>query len=112
MNYEMECQLCPDEHREKYIGETSRNLYSRSAEHLKTYRSGDQLFFILKHQNSKHSGIEPLFKAKVTDKTRDCLTRKVREAVLIRRSQVAMLNGKSEWHQLALYHVQMEMENG
>ena len=112
VNYEMEWQLCPDEQREKYIGETSRNLYSRSTEHLKTYRSGDQSSFILKHQNSKHNGAAPMFKAKVTAQTRDCLSRQVREAVLIRRSQVPVLNGKSEWHQPALFRVQMEMERG
>ena len=112
INYEIECQLCPDDQKEKYVGETSRNLYSRCLEHLKTYRSGDQSSFILKHQTSKHNGVEPEFKAKVTARTRDCLTRQVREAVLIRRSQVPVLNGKSEWHQPALYRVQREMERG
>ena len=104
--------VCPDGNREKYIGETSRNLYTRSTEHLKTFRSGDQSSFIIKHQISKHNGVEPVFKAKVTARTRDCLSRQVREAVLIRRSQVPVLNGKSEWHQPALYRVQMEMERG
>ena len=42
VNYEIECQLCPDGNREKYIGETSRNLYTKSTEHLKSYRSSDQ----------------------------------------------------------------------
>jgi hypothetical protein len=35
-------------------------------------------------------------------RTRDCLTRQVRQAVLIRRSQVPVVNGKSEWRQSAL----------
>ena len=43
---------------------------------------------------------------------RDCLTRQVREAVLIRRSQVQVLNSKSEWHQPALFRVQQEIERG
>ena len=57
-------------------------------------------------------GEEADFKAKVTASTRDCLTRQVREAVLIRRSQVEVLNGKTEWHQPALFRVQSEIERG
>ena len=66
----------------------------------------------MKHQNSQHRGEEPLYKAKVTARTRDCLTRQVREAVLIRRSQVPILNSKSEWHQPGLYRVQQDIERG
>ena len=92
----MECQLCPDDNKSKYIGESSRNLYTRSKEHLANYRSGLQTSFIIKHQNTMHQGEEAVFMAKVTTRTRDCLTRQVREAVLIRRSQVPVLNGKTE----------------
>ena len=95
-----------------YIGESSRNMYTRSKEHLTSFNSKLQSSFILNHQNSKHMGEEPNFKAKVTARTRDCLTRQIREAVLIRRSQVPVLNGKSEWHQPPLYRVQHETERG
>ena len=40
VNYELEWQLCPDQVKSSYIGETSRNLYTRSKEHLSRYRSG------------------------------------------------------------------------
>ena len=33
INYEVECQLCPEGERSLYIGETSRNLFTRSREH-------------------------------------------------------------------------------
>jgi hypothetical protein len=33
-NYQIECQLCPDGERPVYIGESSRNLYTRSREHV------------------------------------------------------------------------------
>ena len=59
-----------------------------------------------------HQGEEAVFMAKVTTRTRDCLTRQVREAVLIRRSQVPVLNRKTEWHQPALYRIQQEVERG
>ena len=76
------------------------------------YKSKSQSSFILNHQNSKHEGAEPDLRAKVTARTRDCLTRQIREAVLIRRSLVPVLNGKSEWYQPPLYRVQQEMERG
>ena len=95
-----------------YIGESSRNLYTRSLEHLSKYRGGKLTSFMVKHQNNEHQGEVALYKAKVTANTRDCLTRQVREAVLIRRSQVPVLNSKTEWHQPALYRVQHEMERG
>ena len=67
---------------------------------------------MVKPQAAEHMGDEPVFKANITARTRDCLTRQVREAVLIRRSQVPVLNGKSEWHQPALYRIQYEVERG
>ena len=104
--------MCPEGGRGVYIGETSRNLYTRSKEHLNNYKSKSQSSFILNHQNNKHEGAEPDLRATVTARTRDCLTRQIREAVLIRRSQVPVLNGKSEWHQPPLYRVQHETERG
>ena len=44
VNYELECQLCPPENRSKYIGETSRNLYTRSKEHVARHRAGKALY--------------------------------------------------------------------
>ena len=108
VNYTIECQLCPA----VYIGESSRNIFTRCAEHEARYRNGTATSFILKHQEEDHRGVDPVYKAKVTSITRDCLTRQVREAVLIRRSQVKVLNSKSEWHQPALYRVQHEIERG
>ena len=112
INYEIECQLCPERERGTYIGESSRNLFTRSQEHLSRYRSGKITSFMVKHQNMEHPGDEASFRSKVTARTRDCLTRQVREAVLIRRSQVPVLNSKTEWHQPALYRIQNEVERG
>ena len=112
VNYELECQLCPAGNRSVYIGESSRNLYTRSKEHLARYREGQNTSFMVKHQDSVHEGEQADFTAKVTASTRDCLTRQVREAVLIRRCKVEVLNGKTEWHQPALFRVQSEIERG
>ena len=112
INYEIECELCPDGEKGVYIGESSRNLYTRSKEHLSRHRTGALTSFMVKHQASAHQGEDASYKARVTASTKDCLTRQVREAVLIRRSRVPVLNGKTEWHQPALYRVQSEIERG
>jgi hypothetical protein len=91
-NYEIECQLCPDDERSVYFGESSRNLYTRCKEHVSRYQAGTVTFFMAKDQTTTHQGQEASYKAKVTASTRDCLTRQVREAVLIRRSSVPVLN--------------------
>ena len=109
INYELECQLCPQDKRSVYIGESARNLYTRSKEHLNKYRYNPANSFMAKHQGAEHAGEEPSYKARVTASTRDCLSRQVREAVLIRRSSCNVLNGKTEWHQPPLYRVQQEV---
>ena len=90
----MKCKLCPEDKPVVYIGETSRNLYTRSKEHLEKYVGGSKMekSFIYKHQADIHDGTEAQFSAKVTGTFRDCLTRQLREGVFIRRSEVPVLN--------------------
>ena len=57
--------------------------------------------FIWRHQEEKHTGLEPDFEAKVSGVFSDCLTRQVSEGVSLRRSDKRVLNSKSEWHQPA-----------
>ena len=110
--YKFECQLCPEDSRSVYSGETSWNLYSRAKEHLRNYRTGGEKSFIQKHQLKKHNGEEGIFKANVTASFRDYLSRQVSERVNIRRSRAEVQNGKSEWHQPALWRVQSEVYRG
>ena len=112
IQYEIECQLCPPDYRSLYIGESSRNLYTRAKEHMNNYRRRTPKSFMLKHQNKKHNGAEGNYKAKVTGGYRDCLSRQVSEGVSIRRCEVEVLNGKTEWHQPPLWRVQNEILRG
>ena len=112
INYEFECQLCPDDRKSKYLGETARNLFARGKEHEGRYRNGGKKSFMQKHQRKEHQGMAGNFTAKVTSSYRDCLTRQVREAVDIRRCKVPVMNSKSEWHQPALWRVQNEIYRG
>ena len=112
ITYQIECQLCPDESRSVYIGESSRNLFSRGKEHEERFKNKNNNSFMLKHQSRKHPGMEGKYTAKVTGSMPDCLTRQVKEAVLIRRCKTPILNSKTEWHQPALYQIQNEIYSG
>ena len=87
-------------------------MFTRGIEHVDRYRTQSPQSFMKKHQDSVHQGEEGVYEAKVTSRTRDCLTRQVKEAVLLRRCQVPVINSKTEWHQPALYRVQQEIERG
>ena len=95
-----------------YIGESSRNIYTRVKEHQSSYRNRNGKSFMKKHQEKHHQGLPGSYKAKVTGSFRDCLTRQVSEGVSIRRCDVEVMNGKSEWHQPALWRVQNELMRG
>ena len=112
ISYEIECQQCPDGNKSLYIGESSRNLYTRAKEHLKNYENQTQKSFMWKHQRKNHNGQPGGYTAKVTGSYRDCLSRQVGEGVSIRRCDKEVLNGKSEWHQPPLYRVQSEIYRG
>ena len=79
-----------------YIGETSRNLYTRAKEHMggehrKGTEEGDTSF-VRQHMEQHHPGMESRFRARVTRTNKDSFSRQVREGVLIRRSDKKMMN--------------------
>ena len=94
-----------------YLGETARNLYTRGCEHVEKYlsRRRNHDSFIKKHQLERHHGEPADFVAKVMGSFRDCMTRQISEGVHIRRSEVQVLNSKSEWHQPSLWRVQQDI---
>ena len=65
--------------------------------------------FMKKHMEEHHEGMQSNFKAKVTHANKDCLTRQIREGVLIRKGGPIIMNTKSEWHQPSLYRVHSEI---
>ena len=113
VNYEIECQLCPEGKRPVYIGETSRNLFTRGREHMGSeHREGTEereAGFAHKHMERCHQGMESRFKGRVTHTNKDCIGRQVREGVLIRRSNKEMMNSKSEWFQPPIYRIRSEV---
>ena len=106
INYEVICGLCPQERRVRYIGETSRNLYTRMKEHQGAINKEES--FMRKHMEEHHRGQENKFIPRATHNNKDSLTRQIREGVLIRHNKDA-LNTKSEWHLPALYRINNEI---
>ena len=107
VNYEIVCMDCPEDKRPVYIGETARNLYTRAAQH-QSGRSKEESF-MKKHEEEVHGGQVASFKARVTHTNKDCLTRQVREGVLIRRCRGPIMNSKTEWLQPPLFKIQNEV---
>ena len=109
--YRLDCSLCPEEEC-TFVGETSRNLYTRAKVHETKYlsRKTRAESFITTHQDQRHAGLPAEVKAKVTEIFKDCLSRQVSEGVHIRRGGPDILNSKSEWHQPALWRVRSEVE--
>lgn len=64
-----------------------------------------------KHMEERHAGEEEDFRARVTHANKDCLTRQVREGVLIRRCRKELMNTRSEWFQPPLYRIRSEIIN-
>ena len=110
VNYEIACKLCDEANPAVYIGETSRNMYTRGGEHMRMRKDEDS--FMSRHMREKHEGEDDNFVAKVTHSNKDCLTRQIREGVLIRRSGRKLMNNKAEWFQSSLVHIRSELENG
>ena len=110
VNNEVGCQLCPQDGKCVYLGETSRNVYTRGKEHDDKFLKHTEDSFMSKHQASKHPGLPGMFAAKVTGTFKDCLSRQVSEGVHIRRCEYEVMNSKSEWHQPALWRIRSEVE--
>ena len=107
--YEIECGQCPEETKSVYIGETARNLYTRSREHQQNYEKKKSESFMLKHQIGEHGGAVADFSAKILGTFKDCLSRQVSEGIHIRRCSSKVLNSKAEWHQPAMWRVRSEL---
>ena len=69
------------------VGETSRNVYTRSLEHNNRYENNGSDSFNVKHQNEHHNGEHANVKVKFVKSFKDALSRQVSEAVTIFKTQ-------------------------
>ena len=105
--YEYECEL--DNY--TYVGETSRNFYSRNIEHQNKFKNEKNDSFIYDHQQLMHHGQDPSMNVKVVRSFKDALSRQIYEGVRIRRSANVM-NTKLEYYQQATYRMSREVGHG
>ena len=55
VGYKLQCKTCKERGKERvYEGESSRNLYLRSKEHVKDLRDKNEKSVMCKHVNNKH----------------------------------------------------------
>ena len=106
--YKYEC----NEDGAQYIGETSRNFYSRDREHVDKYHKQKEDSFMKNHQAEKHNGADADFNFKVLKSFKDPLSRQIYEGVQIRRAIGEVLNSKLEYYQQATYTVRHETMHG
>ena len=91
VQYQLDCVLCPDTNTDGciYLGQSSRNLYTRSKDHISKYESSrkqNKDDFNKKHQVDRPAQ----FNAKVTGVFKDCLNRQINEGVEICRVRVRL----------------------
>ena len=115
--YEYSCQFPSCD--AVYVGETSKNLYTRDSQHQYNYTGGPngnrklhEKSFIFQHQASKHESQEANFKRKVLRSYKDCLSRQASEAIFISKINGEILNNKSEFHQPATVTIRREVTRG
>ena len=106
--YEWVCRKCQN----KYVGETSRNFYTRSLEHLDKASKNKEDSFINNHQKEKHNNDQPDFCVKVLKSFKDPLSRQVYEGVHIRNSSAISLNSKLDYYQTSTYNMRREVLHG
>ena len=108
--YKYKCNICEED--VVYIGETSRNLYSRGMEHSSLYEKESPKSFLHNHQVEQHNSEPADFDVKVIKSVKDPLSRQVTEAVMIKNHTGELLNSKSEFHQPPIVRVRSEVIRG
>ena len=98
VTYKIECSEC----RDYYIGESSRNGYTRGREHLTSLENKTADSVLYRHIRDKHSDhncVRPTFKMTILATHQSALNRQVSEAVMINKapSTNRLMNRKTEW---------------
>ena len=106
--YEWKCRNCDN----VYIGETSRNCYTRAKEHMGKAHEKSKESFIHNHQIEKHNGEEADFSVNVIKSFNDPLSRQVYEGIHIRKNVSVSLNTKLDYYQPSTYNMRREMLHG
>ena len=98
-----------------YVGETSRTIFERAAEHWGAAhgsKAAKAKSHMAKHQELVHGGEEPEFIMRVVKFHRTALSRQTGEAIRIRRrgGEGAVLNSKGEFNRSFIPRLQLVEE--
>ena len=93
-----------------YIGESSRSLAERCAEHFSDAASFSKKSHTVKHWMLTHGEMDtmPPFEIKILKRYRDCLSRQVGEAIHILLSKDQLLNSKNEYIQNCISRITVQ----
>ena len=93
----------------KYIGETSRNAYTRGMEHRSDLGKKEKRSPLHIHNVERHGGETPGFQMSVTGVFGgDATKRQVRESVLIQQTPTdTLINRRDEWRQVKLPRIEL-----
>ena len=108
VTYKYRCKECGA----TYVGETSRNLYTRAGEHQHKFEKNKINSFLHTHQEEDHQGDPPEFSISVVGSYRDPLSRQVAEAVQISNCEEKLLNSKAEFRQPPIVRGRREVNVG
>ena len=108
ITYQIECKDC----NYIYIGETSRNAYTRGKEHLAACEKADPNSVLYEHSMNVHNdNSSERFGMFVTGTYESALSRQITEATKIfRTSKRRLLNRKSEWGHNRMIHTVVAIE--
>ena len=103
INYELQCKVCGN----KYIGETSKNAYTRGKEHISDLERKLESSIMLKHCQKVHGGRKEEFVMNVLGTYKnDTMLRQIYEAVRIDNVGTdELINSKTEWNYVQLPRV-------
>ena len=106
VTYEIECQGCKD----KYVGETARNAYTRGIEHAEGLKSKSEKSALRRHCIEKHEMEQQEFKMSVTGMYGiNTMVRQIAESVRINRvAKRSLINTKNEWNYVKLSRALIE----
>ena len=108
VTYEIRCKGCEG----RYVGETSRNAFTRGGEHLTDLQKKNTKSPLHLHNVEEHrDATPPGFEMKVTGTFGgDATKRQVRESVLIQKvPSNDLMNRRDEWRQVKLPRVELRL---
>ena len=101
VNYVITCLGCENSGQKgEYIGETSKNAYTRGKQHQDEYRKQSSESVLWRHCQERHNNERQEFTMRVTGQYRnDAMLRQIAESVRINNSHPdSRINNKTEWN--------------